>query len=154
MEAAPTCNAFREMFKDTCYKDAPENYLFPALRTLLYHWLEVITICNSCREVFKKTCNIAVSKNTTYCCNEKSDSHLMKVLLILQRMYRPVSVQFSSVAQSCLTVCNPMNHSMPGLPAHHQLTEFTQTHAIESVMPSNHLILCCPLLLLPLIFPN
>ena len=38
------------------------------------------------------------------------------------------SVQFSSVTQSCLTLCNPMNHSMPGLPVHHQLLEFTQTH--------------------------
>ena len=37
-------------------------------------------------------------------------------------------VQFSSVAQSCLTVHNPMNHSTPGLPVHHQLPEFTQTH--------------------------
>ena len=38
------------------------------------------------------------------------------------------SVQFSSVAQSCLTLCNPMNCSMPGLPLHQQLPEFTQTH--------------------------
>ena len=38
------------------------------------------------------------------------------------------SVQFSSVAQSCLTLCDPMNHSTQGLPVHHQLTEFTQTH--------------------------
>ena len=38
------------------------------------------------------------------------------------------SVQFSSVAQSSLTVCDPMNCSMPGLPVHHQLPEFTQTH--------------------------
>ena len=37
------------------------------------------------------------------------------------------SVQFSSVTQSCLTLCNPMNCSMPGLPVHHQLPEFTQT---------------------------
>ena len=36
--------------------------------------------------------------------------------------------QFSSVTQSCLTLCNPMNHSMPGLPVHHQLLESTQTH--------------------------
>ena len=43
-----------------------------------------------------------------------------------------------------------MNHSTPGLPVHHQLLEFTQTHSsIESVMPSSHLILCHPLLLLP-----
>ena len=39
-----------------------------------------------------------------------------------------VSVQFSSVAQSCPTLCDPMNHSTPGLPVHHQLPEFTQTH--------------------------
>ena len=39
-----------------------------------------------------------------------------------------VSVQFSSVAQSCPTLCDPMNCSMPGLPVHHQLREFTQTH--------------------------
>ena len=38
------------------------------------------------------------------------------------------SVQFSSVAQSCLTLCDPMNHSTPGLPVHHQPLEFTQTH--------------------------
>ena len=38
------------------------------------------------------------------------------------------SVQFSSVAQSCPTFCNPMNSSMPGLPIYHQLPEFTQTH--------------------------
>ena len=39
-----------------------------------------------------------------------------------------LSVQFSSVAQSCPTLCDPMNHSTPGLPVHHQLPEFTQTH--------------------------
>ena len=38
------------------------------------------------------------------------------------------SVQFSSVAQSCLTLCDPMDCSTPGLPVHHQLPEFTQTH--------------------------
>ena len=38
------------------------------------------------------------------------------------------SVQFISVAQSCPTLCNPINHSTPGLPVHHQLLEFTQTH--------------------------
>ena len=59
---------------------------------------------------------------------------------------------FSSVAQLCPTLCNPMNCSIPGLPVHHQLLEFTQLMSIESVMPSNHLILCCPLLLPPSIF--
>ena len=63
------------------------------------------------------------------------------------------SVQFSSVAQSCPTLCDSMDCSTPGLPVHHQLLEFTKTH-VQSVMPSKNLILCCPLLLLPSIFPS
>ena len=62
--------------------------------------------------------------------------------------------QFSSVAQWCPTLCNPMDCSMPGLLVHHQLPKFAQTMSIDSVMPSNHLILCHPLLLLPSIFPS
>ena len=52
------------------------------------------------------------------------------------------SVQLSSVAQSCPTLCDPMNHSMPGLPAHHQLSEFTQTHVhriSDAIQPSHPL---------------
>ena len=56
--------------------------------------------------------------------------------------YVASSVQFSSVAQSRLTLCDPMNHSTPGLPVHHQLLESTKPMSIESVMPYNHLILC------------
>ena len=52
------------------------------------------------------------------------------------------SVQFSSVAQSCPTLCNPMNCSTPGLPVHHQLPEFTQTHVHQvgdAIQPSHPL---------------
>ena len=54
-----------------------------------------------------------------------------KCLLIswLQPSFGPIFSSFNSVAQSCLTFCDSMNHSMPGLPVHHQLPEFTQTHA-------------------------
>ena len=65
-----------------------------------------------------------------------------------------LSMQFSSVTQSCPTLCDPMNCSTPGLPVHHHLLEFTQTESIESVMPSSHLILCHPLLLPPSVFPS
>ena len=61
--------------------------------------------------------------------------------------------QFSSVAQSYPTLCDPMNRTTPGLPVHHQLLEFTLT-SIESVMPSSHLILCHPFLLQPPIPPS
>ena len=64
------------------------------------------------------------------------------------------SVQFSSVAQLCPTLWDPMNYSTPGLPVHHQLLESPKPMSIESVMPSNHVILCRPLLLLPSVFPS
>ena len=56
--------------------------------------------------------------------------------------YYSVSVQLSSVVQSCLTLCNPMNCSMPGLPVHHQLPESTQTHVHwvgDAIQPSHPL---------------
>ena len=52
------------------------------------------------------------------------------------------NIQFSSVAQSCPTICDPMNHSKPGLPVHHQLLEFTQTHVHrvgDAIQPSHPL---------------
>ena len=54
--------------------------------------------------------------------------------------------QFSSVTQSCLTLCDPMNRTNPW--------SSPKPMSIELVMPSNHLILCHPLLLLPSVFPN
>ena len=63
-------------------------------------------------------------------------------------------VTFSSVAQSCTTLCNPMNCSTPGLPSITNSQSLLKLMSIELVMPSNHLILCPPLLLLPSIFPS
>ena len=63
-------------------------------------------------------------------------------------------VQFSSVPQSCPSVCDPMDCSMPGFPVHHQLLELTQTHvhlAGDAIQPS-HSLSC--LLFLPSIFPS
>ena len=65
-----------------------------------------------------------------------------------------MAIQFSSVAQLCLTLCDTIDCSMPALPVHHQLPELPKLMSIDSVMPSNHLILCCPLLLPPSIFPS
>ena len=64
------------------------------------------------------------------------------------------SVQFSSVAQSCPTLCDPMGRSTPGFPVHHQLLNLLKFMSIKSVMPSNHLIFCRPLLLPPSTFPS
>ena len=76
------------------------------------------------------------------------------------------SVQFSSVVQSYLTLCDPIDCSTPGLPVHHQLLEFTQTqvhwvgdtiqpfHPLSHPLTSNHVIPLCHPLLLPSVFPN
>ena len=64
------------------------------------------------------------------------------------------SVQLSSVAQSCPKLCDPMVCIMSGFPVLHYLLEFAQFMIIESAMPSNLLILCHLLLLLPSIFPS
>ena len=73
---------------------------------------------------------------------------------VSQGMTQMQRVQFSSVAQSCPTLCDPMDCSTPGLPVHHQLPELLKLMSIESMMPSNHLILCCPFLLPPSIFSS
>ena len=64
------------------------------------------------------------------------------------------SVQFSSVVQSCPTLCSPMDCSMPGLPVITNSRTPLRLRTTESVMPSNYLILCHSLLLLPSIFPS
>ena len=70
------------------------------------------------------------------------------ILLMIVKMkpvflfYKPVFKCCQSVSQSCLTLCDPMNHSTPGLPVHHQLPEFTQTHAHwvgDAIQPSHPL---------------
>ena len=63
-------------------------------------------------------------------------------------IFSPCTVQLSSVAQSCPTLCVPMNFSMPGLPVHHQLLEFTQTHVhrvSDAIQPSHPLSSPSPL---------
>ena len=59
-----------------------------------------------------------------------------------------------SVTQLCLTLCDLMDCSIPGRPVLHHLSVLVQLMSTDSVLPSNHLILCCPLLLMPSIFPS
>ena len=70
----------------------------------------------------------------------RSSPHLPQLAKAHVQQQRPSSHQFSSVAQSCPTLCDPMNHSTPGLPVHHQLPEFTQTqvHRVSDAMQPTH----------------
>ena len=68
--------------------------------------------------------------------------HFFSKLITHLHDFRYCSVQFSSVAQSCPTLCNPMNRSTPGLPVYHHLLEFTQTHVhrvSDAIQPSHPL---------------
>ena len=64
----------------------------------------------------------------------------MNFLRTTERLSPRVSVQLSSVSQSCPTVCDPMNRSTPGLPVYHQLPEFTQTHVhrVSDAIQASH----------------
>ena len=68
--------------------------------------------------------------------------------------YYPEHLLLCSIAQSCPTLCDPMDCSMPGFPAIHHLPDLLTLMSIESMMPSNHLVLYRTHLLLPSIFPS
>ena len=74
--------------------------------------------------------------------NYCKDNGVLIVSCIDLNHHHVQSVQFSSVTQSCLTLCDPMNRSTPGLPVRHQLPEFTQTHVhrvSDAIQPSHPL---------------
>ena len=91
-----------------------------------------------------------------YQCNIYLQFHSLLLLTIIhcRNVYSLHFSQFSSVAQSCLTLYNPMDCSMPAFPVLTNSWSLLKFMSIESVIPSNHLILCCPLLLPPSIFPS
>ena len=84
-----------------------------------------------------------------------SDIWVLIILLSAETTWTPLpSVQFSSVIQSCPTLCVLMDGSMPGFPVHHQLPELAQTHVHQVGDAIQPFIFCHPLLLLPSIFPS
>ena len=78
------------------------------------------SLCASCCSVLFRILYCKVKNVFFFVC-------LLLMYYLCEKYYKPVTEQFSSVAQSCPTLCNPMNRSPPGLPVHHQLPEFTQT---------------------------
>ena len=127
------------------------------------HWTDCFVLffwsgthLNLCRSKTRKSNQKSVSGKNRVRFQDSScvcDSRLLRYLKQPIQAHLSTSVQFSSVTQSCPTLCNPMNHSTPGFPVH-QLPEFTQTHVhrvSDAIQPSH---LCCPLLLLPSIPPS
>jgi len=86
------------------------------------------------------------------CLKRSKNEELKEDFTVVQKIKQRFS-QFSSVAHSSPTLCDPMDCSTPGFPIHHQLLKLAQTH-VHLVSDAIHLILCHPLLLPPSIFPS
>ena len=106
-----------------------DNYLVGLLQSQLYNMFITKTRKASCTQI-----------------NQEIGNDLYHLQFPKTEIYRKMlhfnQIQFSSVAQSCPTFCNPMNRSAPGLPVHHQLPEFTQTHVHrvgDAIQPSHPL---------------
>ena len=95
-------------------------------------------------------CDLCFPNGNTYVMNSPEEKIILLIGLsknclactLKERNSNYTDIQFSSVIQSCPTLWDPMNHSMPGLPVHHQLLEFTQTHVhrvSDAIQPSHSL---------------
>ena len=126
---------------------------------LLLHWVLFITQLSSLLLVLFTVivCFVTVVVNLVFvvCVSNLSKSIITLCYTTLHKILKKHKSIFFSVQFSCVRLCDPMDWSMPGLPVHDQLPEFTQTHVhTESVMSSKQLILCHLLFLPPSIFPS
>ena len=131
--------------------DLPDQGLNPHLLRLL-HWQADSLPLMPPGQPSERKFQISARTLINYGTLEATSPPWPLVFLYLSRI-NDKDPQFSSVAQSCPTLCDPMDCSTPGLPVHHQLLYLLKLMSTESVMPSNHLTLCHPLLFLSSIFP-
>ena len=124
-------------------------YFFPLH---FYLWNFFGNIFNLCFpwpcEVYLRTC-----KRDSFFINNVFYFYYFFLICFLN-FYVYAYIQFSSVTQLCLTLCNPMDCSTPDFPVHLQLQSLLKLMSIKLVIPFKHLILCLPLLLLPPIFAS
>ena len=115
-----------------------ESLYDPAIPLLSIHTEETRIKRDTCTPVFI-TALFIIARTWKQPRCPPADERIRKLWYIYTMEY---SVHFSSVTQSCPTLCDPMNHSTPGLPVHHQLPEFTQTHVhrvSDAIQPSHPL---------------
>ena len=111
----------------------PDTSMWGQCREIQMVWGDKRGILHAPYKHSKLTCHPHLSNSTPMC-------HMAKVVCLLKPGFS--SVQCSPVTQSCQTLCDPMNRSTPGLPLHHQLPEFTQTHIHQlndAIQPSHPL---------------
>ena len=140
---------------------------FSSVQSFSHVWLFATPWTAACQATLSITNSQSLSKLMSIE-SVMPSNHLIlcRLLLLLTSIFPNIRVfsnesalrirsdQIRSVAESCPTLCDPINRSTPGLPVHHNYWSLLQLMSIELVMPSNRLIICRPLLLLPSIFPN
>ena len=112
------------------------RFYFLGLQNHCRKWLQAIKLKNAC----------PLEENEQS--NKNQYGWFQSTICLRNLLCWNSSVQFSSVTQSCPTLCDPINHSMPGLPVHHHLPEFTQTHVhrvSDAIQPSHPLSSSSPL---------
>ena len=120
---------------EPCCLKPSDSHLVRTITTLGYCWPRTYRILTAVLGVDKKVCVASTVAHQVFSfhyhyCAWKNDFQSI------------IPVQFSSLAQLCPTLCDPMNRSTPGLPVHHQLLEFTQTHVhrvSDAIQPSHPL---------------
>ena len=95
------------------------------------------------------SCLMALTRTSSAMLSKSCDADIPPFTWSSKVLFSFMSIMFSSVAQSCLTLCDPMYRSTPGLPVHRQLPEFTQTHVHrvrDAIQPSSSVVLfsSCP----------
>ena len=127
-----------------------ESLLYTDWFTVYCLWVKICILPTN-----KQDCVSCVSVQSSSCTHTSVTSiHTGQSATIQVSIMLFIIIQFSSVAQSCLTLCDPMNRSMPVLPVHPNSWSLLKLMSIESVMPSSHLTICHSLLLLPPIPPS
>ena len=102
----------------------------------------------------KELCHLGQIINWLFQKNSSYSTDIMIAVSWNQSNIQTFVIQFSSMTQSCLTLCDPMDCRMPGFPVHHQILEHAQTHVHRVTDRHHNIILCRPLLLLTSIFPS
>ena len=124
--------------EEKTYKKRSFELLFVSFGSACTHASRVYFPLLAIKTAVTRNCNIGLSTASNFCSGETELRKLQTSLTIL-----PCVVQFSSVTQSRLTLCDPMNCSTPDLPVHHQLPEFTQIHVHQvgdAIQPSHPLL--------------
>ena len=140
------CQSLRERYYVGEREAASEETFHPAMEAGNQQWrvkwpLGISSQCDI-RLMWAATpiTNCGASRIPGTLCNTRGGKPAKRLDILHSSIFKNKDFQFSSVTQSCPTLCDPMNHKMPGLPVHHKLPEFTETqvHRVSDAIQPSH----------------